>query len=213
MAEAAVPAVDDVRMTFAEHIEELRWRLIKSVVVLLAAFLAGMYFYQDLLYFITRPHFRAMQLLDVKTQESLLLNIGYAAPIFATLKLAFIVGVFAASPFVGYQIWAFVGAGLYPAERKWVRVFSPVSFLLFAGGCAFGYLVLIPYGLYGMATMMRMSEVTSSQYALGDYLNLVMTLTVVTGLIFELPLIMCFTTIVGLTTAATWWRWMRMAVI
>lgn len=200
-------------MTFGEHLEELRWRLLKSVVALLGAFLVSMAFYQELLYFVTRPHFEAMKLLKVSDHDALLMNLGYTRPIFSTLKLAFIIGLFSASPFIGHQIWAFVGAGLYPRERRWVHVFAPLSFLLFVGGCAFGYLVLIPYGLYGMATMMQMSEVTSSQYALGDYLDLVMVLTIATGIIFELPLAMCFTTVVGLTTGATWLRWTRFAIV
>lgn len=204
---------EEVRMTFGEHLEELRWRLMKSVVMVTACFVVAMVFYKENLYFITRPHFWAMQLLNVPVKDSLLLNLGYTAPIWATMKLSFIIALFVASPWVGYQIWAFVAAGLYPHEKKWVRVFSPISFLLFTGGCAFGYLILVPYGLYGMATMMRIEEVTSSQYALGDYLGLVMTLTIVTGAIFQLPMIMCFTTLVGLTTAKTWWKWTRAAIV
>lgn len=204
---------DEVRMSFGDHLEELRWRLIKCVVMLLVTCVACMAIYEPLLLFITKPHFQAMQMLGIPPEKSTFLNVSYTAPIWSVMKLGFILGTFLASPWIGYQLWAFVGAGLYKHEKKWVALFAPVSFLLFTGGCAFGYLILIPYGLYGMATMLRMPEVMSAQYALADYLNLVMTLTLATGTIFQLPLIMCFTTAIGLTTAKSWWRWMRLAVV
>ncbi len=201
---------DEVRMTFGEHLEELRWRLIKIVVMLAVTCVTMMVVYESLLYFITRPHFEAMALLGVKNSQ--LMSGGYTKPIWSIMKLGFILGAFIASPWVGYQVWAFVGSGLYKHEKKWALVFAPLSFLLFAGGCTFGYFILIPYGLYGMASMMSM-DVVSPQYVLSDYLDLVMTLTLATGAIFQLPLIMTFTNAIGLTTAKWWLMQTRYAVI
>ncbi|MBI4563941.1 MAG: twin-arginine translocase subunit TatC [Planctomycetes bacterium] len=213
MVDSTATAPAEVRMTFGEHIEELRWRLIKSVLALLGGVVVAFVFYKELVRFIVQPHFWAMQLLEVPKAETPLLSGGYAAPLWSIMKLAFIIGLFLASPVVAYQIWRFVASGLYAQERKYVGLYGPVSFLLFAGGCAFGYLILIPYGLLGMATMLRMEEVISSQYLFADYLNLVMTLTIVTGVIFELPLAMVFCTAIGLTTWRTWWRWSRYATV
>lgn len=204
---------DEVRMSFGDHLEELRWRLIKCVVMLLVTFSVAMIFYKEYLYFITRPHFWTMGQIGIFGKDAELINISYTAPIWAVMKMGFIIGLFAASPWIGYQIWAFVSAGLYKHEKRWVQIFAPVSFLLFAGGSTFGYLVLVPVGLWGMATMMGVEGIVATKFALSDYLSLVMTLTIVTGAIFQLPLIMCFTTAIGLTTAGTWWRWTRLAVV
>jgi sec-independent protein translocase protein TatC len=200
----------EVRMTFGEHLEELRWRLVKSLVALVVAFVAAMVYYDQLVWFVVQPHYRVMEWL--KEPNAALISGSYTKPIWAAMKLAFIVGVFASSPFIAYQFWKFVSAGLYPRERKYVTRYAPISFFLFVGGCAFGYTILIPYGLYGMAQMFTMQDI-KPMYVLTDYLDLVMSLTIVTGAIFQLPLIMGFTTAIGLTTARTWIRWIRFAIV
>ena len=119
----------EARMTFGEHIEELRKRILKSLIILLAAIFACMAYYDELVTFITRPHVEAMVKLGVKNYE--LMPGSYGGPIIAVMKLAFIVSLFVSSPFIGYQAWAFVSAGLYRHERRYVLAFAPVSFILF----------------------------------------------------------------------------------
>jgi len=203
----------EVRMTFGEHLEELRWRLVKSLIALGVVFVAAAIYYDKLLSIIVQPHFKAMKLLGVEEAQAKLLQMSYTGPVWALMKLSFIVALFVASPVIAYQLWRFVSAGLYKNERKYVTRFAPVSFILFAGGCVFGFYILIPYGLYGMSQMANDPQHTSLQFALTDYLNLVMTLTVVTGIIFQLPLIMVFTTVLGFTTAKTWLKWIRVAIV
>lgn len=203
---------DDVRMTFGQHLEELRWRLIKSALAWAVCFIAAMVFYEHLVRFICQPHLRVMGWLEIPPEKSLLLSAAFAKPIFAVMKLAFLVSVFAASPVIAWQIWRFVAAGLYRNERKYVFWYAVPSFLLFAGGTVFGYFILVPYGLYGMAMMLKL-DVISQQYLFQDYLDLVMTLTIVTGAVFELPLLMMFATSVGLGSPRTFWKWSRYAVV
>lgn len=205
-------AATEVRMTFGEHLEELRWRLVKSLVALLAAFVASVIYYENLIWFVIQPHYRVMQWLKIPESEAALISGSYTKPMWAAMKLAFIVAVFVASPFIAYQIWKFVATGLYPRERKYVTRYAPLSFLLFIGGCAFGYMILIPYGLYGMAQMFNLKDIKPI-YVLTDYLDLVMGLTIITGAIFQLPLIMGFTTAIGLATWRTWIRWIKFAIV
>ncbi len=153
-------AEDEVRMTFGEHLEELRSRLFKSILVLMGAVVLAMVFYERLVAFITQPHVRAMKLLGTEAQ---LMPGSYGGPIMAVMKLAFIISLFVSSPVIGYQLWAFVSAGLYKKERKYVVIFAPVSFVLFCLGCVFGYLVLVPYALYGLAKSMSL-PIISHQY-------------------------------------------------
>src|ERR1043165_2789420 len=132
----------EARMTFGEHIEELRGRLLKSIVFLMVATVVSLFFYNELVWFITRPHVEVMKKLGIPDAESRLMPGGYATPVIATMKLGFIIALFVSSPFIGYQIWAFISAGLYKHERKYVVMFAPISYSLFAAGCAFGYLIL-----------------------------------------------------------------------
>jgi sec-independent protein translocase protein TatC len=204
--------VGDVRMTFGEHLEELRWRLVKSLIALCVAFAVSAYFYKELVWIVVQPHFQVMAWLNVRGDQAALITAAYTRPIWAVMKLSFIVAFFAASPIVAWQIWRFIAAGLYRRERKYVTSYAPASFLLFILGCVFGYFILIPYGLYGMAQMFTLEEVKPT-YIITDYLDLVMSLTIVTGVIFQLPLIMGFCSAIGLTTARSWIKWIRFAIV
>ncbi len=214
MTDSGKPDFDptEVRMTFGEHLEELRRRLWKALLALAVCFGVAIYFYGDLVRFITRPHFLAMHLLNQPPESSRLLSGSYPGPIGAILKLAFIVGCFGASPVILYQFWKFVNAGLYPRERRWVATFGVASFVLFVGGCVFGYLVLIPYTLYGLAKAATI-DVISPTYTFSDYLSLVMTLTIIMGVVFEMPLVMLFFAKIGITSASTYNKWRRYAIV
>ena len=203
----------EVRMTFGEHLEELRGRLFKSIAFLMIAIVVSMFFYSELVTLITAPHVRAMKLLKVPEAESRLMPGSYGGPIIAVMKLSFIVALFVSSPVIGYQMWAFVAAGLYPREKKYVRMFAPISFALFTAGCAFGFFILIPACLFGLAKSMNIGAILSNQYIFSDYLSLVMTLTIVLGGVFQVPLVMVFLSKIGLVSPSSWNRWRRHAVV
>ena len=128
------------------------------------------------------------------------------------MKLACIVGIFVGSPYVARELWGFVAAGLYRDERRYVKAFAPTSFLLFVLGCVFGYFILIPYALYAMVTMMPLDKVEPI-VNIGDYLGLVLTLTILLGVVFQLPLVMVFLTKVGLVAPARWRSWRKAAIV
>jgi len=204
----------EVRMTFGEHIEELRGRLFKSVLFLMIATVTSLFFYDQLVWFITRPHVEVMEKLGVKEAEAKLMPGSYATPVISTMKLGFIIALFVSSPFIGYQIWAFISAGLYKNERKYVVLFAPISYALFAAGCAFGYLVLVRVCLLGLAkTGQAGGKIISSQYLFTDYLNLVTTLTIILGAVFQLPLIMVFLSKIGLVAPPTYNKFQRLAIL
>ncbi len=191
------PPEEDARMSLGEHLEELRSRLWKSIVVLALCFGVAIYFYKDLTTFVANPHFKAMKFIwseehpdeEFDPEKWKLLSGSYTAPIGAVLKLAFIVSLFFASPLIAYQIWKFISAGLRRVEWGFVFVFGPCSFLLFTVGCAFGYFILIPYTLYGLSRVLKI-DVISPMYTFSEYLTLVMTLTIIMGVIFQMPLLM-----------------------
>jgi len=107
---------------------------------------------------------------------------------------------------------AFVGAGLYRKERKYVLVFALPSFLLFTAGCVFGYFVMIPYGLWGLAQLLDPAEI-EPVFSFSPYLSLVLLLTIIMGAIFEVPLVMLFLVKVGLVEPATYTRGRKFAIV
>lgn len=199
----------EVRMTFVEHLEELRARLLKAVIALLVAVTLAFVFYRELVEVATLPHFRAMRMLGI---DATLVAESYTAPIHAMMLLAFTVGTFFASPVIFHQAWGFIRSGLYEHERRWVRLFAPVSFLLFVLGCMLGYFILIPYVLFGMASLLPLDKV-QPLFALGDYLTLFLTLTIALGALFQLPLVMVFLSRIGLIAPWSYGRFRKHAMV
>ena len=179
------------RMSLAEHFDELRTRLLRSIVVLLAAVAVSFIFYRTLVDIATLPHFRAMEWCGLSAVHARLLNSSHVRSVMAVMKLTLIAAVFVSSPFIARELWGFVAAGLHRHERRQVVRFAPVSFLLFVAGCLFGYFVLIPYSLYGMAQMMPPEKI-QPLFDFGEYVGLVLTLTILLGAVFQLPLAMVF---------------------
>jgi Tat protein translocase TatC len=197
------PASEDdqlVRMTLGEHLDELRGRLIKCLVIFGICFVAALFFQDKLMKVMTQPHVWAMSHLEEKGR---LVQLTYPEAFMAHVKLAFIAAVFVGSPLLGYQIWAFVAAGLYKRERRWVYFFAPVTILLFIVGSLFGYFILVRYGLYFLAQYGDPALI-GHQMQLSRYLDLVLTLTIVTGVIFELPVVMMFLSKIGLVEPKSW---------
>ena len=196
-------------MTIVQHLDELRTRLLRSIAALMIGVTGAMIFYRDLLDVATIPHIRAMSWLSKTATFSLVDLMGSVT---AIMKLACIVGLFVSSPYIAREMWGFVAAGLYRDEKRYVRAFAPASFLLFLMGCVFGYFVLIPYSLYAMVSMMPLDKV-QPMLDIGNYLGLVLTLTILLGLVFQLPLVMTFFSKVGLVPPARWRSWRKGAIV
>ncbi|HVR84957.1 MAG TPA: twin-arginine translocase subunit TatC [Planctomycetota bacterium] len=196
-------------MTFVQHLDELRTRLLRTIAALLVAVVVSMFFYRTLINVATIPYFRAMTWVGVGPRF-IISELG--GTVGSVMKLAAIVGFFIASPYVARELWGFVAGGLYREERRYVKAFAPVSYLLFVLGCVFGYFLLIPFALYAMVTMMPLDKV-DPVLGLGDYLGFVLTLTIILGLVFQLPLVMVFLTKLGLVPPDRYRAWRRHAIL
>jgi sec-independent protein translocase protein TatC len=179
---------DGHRLPFAAHLEELRSRLLKSLLALAAGIATALAFPRQLLEVAVRPHDRAMSMLGLPGG---LAFTEFPDPVRSTFLLAFVAGALAASPVILAQAWAFLRTGLLPAERRWIRLFAPASLVLFAAGAAAGYFVLVPYALYGMAGLVPPDRIRPA-IVLGRYLELLFSLTVALGALFQVPLVMLF---------------------
>src|SRR5438552_3031003 len=132
-----MPRPSPDRMSFLEHLEELRQRLIRSLIALVVAFGLCWNFHERIFHFLTQP-LRAydpnIKFIYTSPSDALMLY----------MKMTFFVGIFVASPYILYQIWAFIAPGLYPHEKSWAMPFIVLGTTFFIGGAAFGHFYLFP---------------------------------------------------------------------
>lgn len=207
--------MDERRMTFGEHLNELRRRLIKALLAVAASVIVCMIFMQEISTFVIQgPHEQALGYLkeDYPDLKFTLIAESYQAPFMAYFKLSLIVAFFLASPVIGWQGWRFIGAGLYSNERRWILFFAPFSLGLFVGGCVFGFTVMIPIALAFLAQISNPAAV-APLFSVSEYLSLVIMLTLVMGGVFQLPLLMVFFAKIGLASARGYLRYWRFAIV
>ncbi len=126
--------------------------------------------------------------------------ISYLESFMTYFKVALVFGLFFATPLILYEMWKFVGAGLYPQEQRYVLIFLPFSVGLFFGGALFGYFSVIPVALSFLAGWG--SDLVELSFTLSNYVGLFFTLTVLLGLVFQTPLVMVFFGKIGAVSAA-----------
>ncbi len=194
-------------MSFLDHLEELRRRIIFSILAVGVAFI-GCWYYADRIYrYMKVPVDAALQ------RHHLDPNLVYTnptEPFNMYLKIGFIAALFVASPFVLYQVWAFIAPGLYRHERRYVLPFMFSTVFLFLGGGFFGYRIVFPAALdfligYGMQF--------KPMITIGQYTDLFLTVIIGLGVIFEMPILVFFLSLMGLVTAGWMWRNLRYSIL
>ncbi|MFQ5862331.1 MAG: twin-arginine translocase subunit TatC, partial [Candidatus Brocadiales bacterium] len=184
------------RFTIGEHLEELRARIILCILCILACFIVCWIFKADILWIASRPHSLTMEKLGLPITLKVL---SYQEGFFAYIKLCLIGALFLAYPVIVYQAWSFVAVGLYAHERRYVKIFLPMSFVAFVAGALFGYFFLIPLCLYFLINILGPGiepVITMSQY-----ITLVFLLTLALGVVFQIPLVMLLLARVGVCRA------------
>ena len=141
-----------------------------------------------------------------------LVLLSYTEAFFAYVKLGLFLGLICTLPWITAEIWQFIAAGLYPGERKSVRPFIPLAFLLLAGGVNFAYWILVPVGLsflggYGDPSLL------ANSFTLKDYMGLVFTLVLGMGLIFQLPLLMILLSKTGVVSVEMFRQYRKVSIL
>ena len=136
--------------------------------------------------------------------------IDYVEHFSAYLKISLLFGLFLSVPLILYEMWKFVGAGLYPHEQKYVVTFMPFSIGLFVCGALFGFFAMIPIGLQFLASW-GATEVEMN-FTLGNYVGLFLTLTLILGVVFQTPLLMVFVYKIGAVDVSLFRRARRIAI-
>jgi len=194
------PVGPDGRMALADHLRELRARLIRSVLFLLIVFIAMLFFYEHphggLLRLVLEPYNEARAQLGQKTQTTAYVA-GATGPLMLQLKLCGVAAIVISSPYWLYQIWGFIVPGLHPQEKKWSRIFAAVAGPLFILGVLTGYYVL-PKGLEVLIGFTPAGLENLVEF--NEYFSFMTRMLLVFGIAFEIPLFVIMLNLAGVVS-------------
>lgn len=193
-------------MGFTEHLEELRWCLIKSSLAVIVAFGFCFYFSDHIVAFMIAPLKRILE------PGQTLIGTGVAEAFFFEMKVALIGGVFVASPVIFYQIWHFIAPGLQANEKRLVLPFVLFTSIFFFGGAYFCYRAVLPVAFAYFVDQYRALGV-SPEIRIGEYFTFFARMVLAFGITFELPLFTFFLVRLGIWNYRQMWRGFRYAII
>jgi sec-independent protein translocase protein TatC len=186
-------------MGFLEHLEELRRRIIYSLIAMVVGFFACWGYAEKIYDFVQAPIMTALRKNGLE-QKLVYLNPTDGFNLY--IKTAFVAGLFLTSPFVLYQVWAFIAPGLYRREKKYVVPFMVFTVLLFLSGGAFGYKIVFPAAL---EFLISYSKQFQPMITISEYTDLFLAIIVGLGVIFEMPILVFFLSLMGIVSAS--WMW------
>jgi sec-independent protein translocase protein TatC len=194
---------DEKRLPILEHLEELRWRIVKCAAVVLVGAIVAYLYRTQLIDLLRRPY-------EIAFPDGSPLVVLSPTEQFATaMKVAIYGGLVLASPVLFYQTWAFINPALTPRERRWAIPLVAAFVLLFAVGTTFAYWVL-PRGL---GFLLQIIPDVESTLRIGEYMSFVTRFLLVFGLAFEFPLFLFAGAATGLVSSEQLGRGRRWAVL
>ena len=194
-------------MGFFDHLEELRKRLIWSIVYIGIGFCVCYFWHERIFGWIQKP---IVQILSNHKMSTQLVYTNPVDPFNMYLKISLIAGIFVASPFVLYQVWSFIAPGLYKNERRYVGPFMFSTVGLFVAGGYFAYRLVYPAAL---TFLVEYSLQFTPMITINEYISLFMTIVLGLGLVFEMPVLVFFLALFGLVTPGWMWRNLRYSIL
>jgi sec-independent protein translocase protein TatC len=182
----------DQEQPLIAHLVELRNRLLRAVLVVLAFFLGLFYFANDLYLILVEP------LSVLMPTEGQMIATGVAAPFLVPFKMTFVLAVLLSVPFILHQIWAFISPGLYQHEKKFAIPLLLSSIVLFYAGIAFAYFVVLPL-VFGFFTGVG-PEGVSFMPDISNILDFILKIFFAFGIAFEIPVATFLMVLSGITT-------------
>jgi len=214
-------------MSFLEHLEELRWHIVRSVIAVLVFAILAFIFYRFIFDYILlapkNPDFISNRLLCqlaekinapdlcINTEPMKIQAIKLAGQFSATIMVSLYAGLIFAFPFVVWEMWRFIAPALYENERKYARGSVAAISIMFFIGALFGYFVILPLTIHFLGGWSASKEIVT-QVDLDSYFSITY-IPFATGIIFELPVLMVFLTKVGMITPDFMIKYRRHAII
>jgi sec-independent protein translocase protein TatC len=194
-------------MGFLDHLEELRTRLVRSIIAVAVGFGICWWKVERIYDIMQRP---IMDALKMNGMSEKLVYLNPTEPFNLYLKIAALAGLFLTSPFVLYQVWMFISPGLYRNEKRYVIPFMVSTITLFTTGGYFGYKVAYPRALEFLIHFGRQFQ---PMITIGEYTSLFLSIVLGMGLIFELPILVFFLSLMGILSPAFMWKHFRYAIL
>ncbi|NTV83855.1 MAG: twin-arginine translocase subunit TatC [Bacteroidales bacterium] len=204
-------------MSFWEHLEELRWHLVRAVIVLvllaIGAFIMRKFIFDVIILAPKEPDFisyRALcalgkwlstDALCIGAEPLEIINIQMSGQFMVHLYISMMAALVVAFPYLLWEIWSFIRPALLPKEKKYSQGVVIYSTILFIIGMLFSYYLIVPLTVNFFSSY-QVSESVNNTITLNSYISTVVSLSLATGLVFELPIVVFFLTKVGLLTPA-----------
>jgi sec-independent protein translocase protein TatC len=195
------------KMSFFEHLVDLRKRLINSALAIAVGAMVGVAISQKVIGFIVRPMQKALRNMNLEDKLIYTKPTGYFEMV---ITMGLYIGVVLAAPVVLYQVWLFIAPGLYKHERRAVSTFVFSSFFLFVAGISFGYYVMLPYVLNFLIGFQGPFKPLIS---INEYFDFILIVLLGLGIIFELPVLIFFLALFGIVTPKFLWKNLRYAIL
>ncbi len=197
------------RMPLMDHIRELRNRIVKAALGVIAGMIVGLAFFGTIWNYITKPYCRAVGYCNPKVNGHFLIVSSPLDGFYVHIKVGFVVGIILTSPIWLYQLWAFVAPGLYSREKKWTYIFVGTAVPLFILGTFFALLAM-GRGLHFLIGMVPGQTVAF--FTADTYIGYFMMMILGFGLCFELPLLLVMLNQAGILTHARFRKWRRVMI-
>ena len=214
MPDALLEAPEDERekeslpaMGFLDHLEELRKRIIYCIISVVVGFFACWGYREQIYGIMQKP---IMDALRNNGMSDKLVYLNPTEPFNLYLKVALLAGLFLTSPFVLYQVWMFISPGLYRNEKRYVVPFMVSSIALFTAGGYFGYKIVYPQALNFLIDFGKQFQ---PMITIGEYTQLFLSIILGMGVIFEMPILVFFLSLMGIISAGFMWKNFRYSIL
>ena len=199
-------STNEKSMSFIAHLEELRWRLIKSILSILLGGLVTFFFIDEILQLLLQP------LENIESANKANLQVLSVQGMFVIKwTIALLGGIIFSVPVITYHTWSFISPGLYANEKGFVVPLVIFSFTSFSGGILFSYFILIPYCLNFFASLS--GDLVLNNFSINHYFSFVTWMLLGSGIVFQLPVISFLLSTIGLLTPPFMRHYRRHSII
>ena len=218
-----------IDMSFLDHLEELRWLLVRSTLAVLVmasvTFFVSDYIFDVIIFGPTQPNFITYRFfcdlshylgfadsICVTEMPFIIQNTNMEGQVSILIWTCITAGFILGFPFILWELWKFISPALYEKERKNAKLFIFIASILFFVGVLFGYYIIVPMSVNFFATF-SISAVIKNEFNIDSYISLIKTSVIACGLFFEMPIVIYFLTKLGLVTPQFLRKYWKYAVI